>query len=284
MPNRNIVGDYRYGYQGEFAEKEPELGEGKNSFQLRLWDARIGRWLSPDPKGEFFSPYLGMGNNPINLIDPDGGKTCCKGSGTDGDPIVLDEVVITAKVDKPDSGGGWLSWVQTGLDILGSTEIPIVSQIADISSGVISLTQGDTTGALMSFGGAFIPGMSQAKLLRNGLKHGDEIVEGAYEVYKFVDKNNPELVKYVGITKQGINKRAKQHMNDPHKADWIFDTKVEKVTGGLNKTDAKILEQKLINKHGFEVAPKSSATLNGGGTLKNKINSISPKKWGGNGI
>ena len=43
------------------------------AFQLRLWDGRIGRWLSIDPAGEFHCPYLGMGNNPVNAIDPDGG-------------------------------------------------------------------------------------------------------------------------------------------------------------------------------------------------------------------
>ena len=74
MPNRHIESDYRYGYQGEFAEKESELGNGINSFELRLWDARIGRWLTTDPYGQYASPYLGMGNNPIRIIDPDGGK------------------------------------------------------------------------------------------------------------------------------------------------------------------------------------------------------------------
>jgi hypothetical protein len=43
------------------------------AFQLRLWDGRIGRWLSPDPYRQHASPYLGMGNNPIGGIDPDGG-------------------------------------------------------------------------------------------------------------------------------------------------------------------------------------------------------------------
>ena len=71
MPNRNIVGDYRYAYQGQ--EKDSETG--KEAFELRLWDGRIGRWLTVDPAGEFFSPYLGMGNNPISLTDPDGGST-----------------------------------------------------------------------------------------------------------------------------------------------------------------------------------------------------------------
>jgi RHS repeat-associated protein len=71
MPSRNLEGGYRYGYQGEFAEKDPETGF--NSFELRLWDARIGRWMSPDPYGQYPSAYLGMGNNPINGVDPDGG-------------------------------------------------------------------------------------------------------------------------------------------------------------------------------------------------------------------
>jgi len=69
MPNRNLKGDYRYAYQGQ--EKDPETG--MEAFQLRLWDSRIGRWLTPDPYAQYHSPYLGMDNNPINGIDPDGG-------------------------------------------------------------------------------------------------------------------------------------------------------------------------------------------------------------------
>ncbi|APD07043.1 hypothetical protein UJ101_01527 [Flavobacteriaceae bacterium UJ101] len=62
--------DYRYAYQGQ--EKDDETG--MEAFELRLWDSRIGRWLTPDPVGQYPSPYLGMGNNPISRIDPDGGK------------------------------------------------------------------------------------------------------------------------------------------------------------------------------------------------------------------
>lgn len=73
MPNRNVEGDYRYAYQGQ--EKDPETG--KEAFELRLWDGRIGRWLTTDPAREFVSPYLGMANNPISLTDPDGGCVKC---------------------------------------------------------------------------------------------------------------------------------------------------------------------------------------------------------------
>ena len=65
----NVVGDYRYKFQGQ--EKDSETG--KEAFELRLWDGRIGRWLTTDPYGQYSSPYVGMGNDPINGIDPDGG-------------------------------------------------------------------------------------------------------------------------------------------------------------------------------------------------------------------
>ena len=34
----------------------------------------IGRWLSPDPYAQHWSPYLAMSNNPVSFIDPDGGQ------------------------------------------------------------------------------------------------------------------------------------------------------------------------------------------------------------------
>jgi len=70
VPNRHGSNDnYRYAFQGQELDKET----GMEAFQLRLWDGRLGRWLSPDLMGQYASPYLGMGNNPISMIDPDGG-------------------------------------------------------------------------------------------------------------------------------------------------------------------------------------------------------------------
>ncbi|KYG81080.1 RHS repeat-associated protein [Roseivirga ehrenbergii] len=62
--------DYRFGYQGQFAEKDKETGW--NAFEARMWDSNIGRWAAVDPSRQFWSGYLGLGNNPINGIDPDG--------------------------------------------------------------------------------------------------------------------------------------------------------------------------------------------------------------------
>ncbi len=87
-------GVYRYGFRGQ--ESDPETG--KEAFQLRLWDSRIGRWLTTDPYGQFASPYLGMGNNPITMVDPDGGYSCPNPPCNDTvDGGSLGEVVINSK-------------------------------------------------------------------------------------------------------------------------------------------------------------------------------------------
>jgi len=61
---------YRYAYQGQYNEKDPETNW--NAYKLRMYDARTGRWMSIDPADQYASPYLGMGNNPVNGTDPDG--------------------------------------------------------------------------------------------------------------------------------------------------------------------------------------------------------------------
>ena len=82
--------NYGRGYQGQNTSQDAE--SGYMSFELRDYDTRIGRWLIVDPKRQHFSPYLGMGNNPISGMDPTGG------SGFDPSTDVLDNGDGTYKV------------------------------------------------------------------------------------------------------------------------------------------------------------------------------------------
>jgi RHS repeat-associated protein len=56
-------------------EKESDLSEGIYTTEYRLYDARVGRWLSIDP---LFEKYVGMSPynycmlNPLVMVDPDG--------------------------------------------------------------------------------------------------------------------------------------------------------------------------------------------------------------------
>ena len=72
MADRQVTQEaYRYGYQGQYSEESDVTGW--NEFDLRMYDARFGRWISPDPYGQFFSDYLGMANNPNSSVDINGG-------------------------------------------------------------------------------------------------------------------------------------------------------------------------------------------------------------------
>jgi len=62
---------YRFGYQGDFSEDDTEE-TGFNHFEAREYDSRLGRWMVMDPARQYASGYLGIGNNPISGVDPDG--------------------------------------------------------------------------------------------------------------------------------------------------------------------------------------------------------------------
>lgn len=79
-------------------------------------------------------------------------------------------------------------------------------------------------------------------------------------------------VKYVGITERDVQIRAKEHQNSgTDRSDLRYDA----IKTGLTKTQARILEQQLINKYGM---------IKNGGMLYNRINSIAPRHWNKYGI
>jgi len=82
-----------YLYQGAYSELDDDIGW--TDFSLRNYDAQIGRWVQQDPYQQFASPYVGMGDDPINNTDPSGGIVPIGGmSQTAATAITLGEVVI----------------------------------------------------------------------------------------------------------------------------------------------------------------------------------------------
>jgi RHS repeat-associated protein len=76
MPGRKFSsGNYRYGFNGKEEDDEVK-GDGNSlDFGARIYDSRLGRWLSVDPLQKnypFASTYNFVLNNPILCSDPDG--------------------------------------------------------------------------------------------------------------------------------------------------------------------------------------------------------------------
>nr|YP_009330301.1 hypothetical protein [Lambia antarctica]ANN39012.1 hypothetical protein [Lambia antarctica] len=82
----NICGQYDYSIYGKpkviqtppidynclFTDHEYDFESGFYNMEIRLYDPQIGRFLMIDPKAEFFSPYVYVGNNPLIATDPTG--------------------------------------------------------------------------------------------------------------------------------------------------------------------------------------------------------------------
>lgn len=126
---------------------------------------------------------------------------------------------------------------------------------------------------LIDIASLFIPGPEElvlakygSKILRGGKaaekvaqKLADKKAVKNYWVYE--SKNAAGKTQYVGITNK-VSRRADQHLKTKGIEIRPLDV------GPLTKAEARGVEQALINQHGL---------AKDGGTLMNKINSISPK-------
>ncbi len=59
-------------FRPKFGSHEWNQRTGLYNFGARYFDPSIGRFISPDPAGQFVSPYLYGADNPASYIDPDG--------------------------------------------------------------------------------------------------------------------------------------------------------------------------------------------------------------------
>jgi RHS repeat-associated protein len=73
--NYESYGYYRYGFNGKENDNEVKGAGNQQDYGMRIYDPRLGRFLSVDPltSGQpFYSPYNYAGNKPIVSIDRNG--------------------------------------------------------------------------------------------------------------------------------------------------------------------------------------------------------------------
>jgi RHS repeat-associated protein len=90
LPGRSYSAEnYRYAFQGQEKSQDGTIWD---QFELRQYNHDLGRWFSPDPYGQFSSPYIAMANNPVSTTDPDGGYTKIGTYGTESYGEVKDRI------------------------------------------------------------------------------------------------------------------------------------------------------------------------------------------------
>ena len=195
---------YRLGYQGQFAEEDQETG--LNQFEARLYDPRIGRWLTTDPAGQFHSPYLGMGNNPIGGVDKDGGVAVQVVTGVIG---ALVNTGITLYVMADDANGiSNIDWNGKALTRVGAAFITGGLAGSGLSGSVVSSLLGNGSDQFIKNDFSFENfdlvefGTSGGGALVGGLA-GDALVDSRW-IKSLIDANVARGVIQNGEVVQGV--------------------------------------------------------------------------------
>lgn len=130
-----------YRYTGQEFDAELEL----YNYRARFYDPRLGRFYATDPKAQFASPYLYAGNNPINLVDPDGAEL-----------VTFLAIVAVGALVGAAAGGGVAAYkgVEEGLEgwdlagyIAAGAGIGAVAGAASAAGGVAAFAAGSAVAA-----------------------------------------------------------------------------------------------------------------------------------------
>ena len=74
-PSKKCANAYTFGFNGKEMDNETYGTGNEYDFGSRIYNPRLGRWLSLDPlmsKYPYLSPYNFVANSPISMVDPDG--------------------------------------------------------------------------------------------------------------------------------------------------------------------------------------------------------------------
>jgi RHS repeat-associated protein len=80
---------YRYGYNGKEKDNDGKVGGSTYDYGFRIYNPRIGRFLSVDPLAKsypWYTPYQFAGNKPIKFSDLDGLEEKKEGTSQETDP------------------------------------------------------------------------------------------------------------------------------------------------------------------------------------------------------
>jgi RHS repeat-associated protein len=117
MPGRNMAsGSYRYGFNGKENDNEVKGTGNEQDYGMRMYDDRVGRFLSVDPLASsypYYTPYQFAGNKPISSVDMDGAedKPAVTGHEKNGDKEVTSKHVTVGSEETPLLTGLTSYWI-----------------------------------------------------------------------------------------------------------------------------------------------------------------------------
>lgn len=247
----------------DYTNKEQDDESGLSYFEARYMSTDLGRFISEDPwEGDYSDPqslnkYAYARNNPIKFVDPDGQKFS----------LTSLNKVLGATVSVQKFIGDSLTFGQYSRAVNQASNAGAQLAVDGVSVGSVASAAGQVAtatartaipaaanGALSAIGsGAGVGATATSQVTRTTATTGVTVYQSVSEA---------GVVQYVGIT-NNIARRAAEHA-----AQRGIQISPIQGLSGLTRYEARAVEQALIEKHGLQRF---------GGTLLNKINSISIK-------
>ena len=145
MPGRQYSSGtgYRFGFNGKEMDNEVKGVGNSVDFGARIYDSRLGKWLSPDAfekKYPYLTPYNFCANVPILYVDPDGNIiTISSTQYKEHEPIVTVVVFKDGKLfnkDGTDYVGNdeYILKVQNTLNNLKAIDVRVNQVITDLEN------------------------------------------------------------------------------------------------------------------------------------------------------
>jgi RHS repeat-associated protein len=190
---------YRYGFNGKENDNEVKGTGNQQDYGMRIYDPRIGKFLSVDPlQNQFpwFSSFQYAGNNPISFIDLDGAEPKKK-SVNYGKSVIIGLVYVKSLSDSYLSKNFKAvnrNWLGKTTDMNGG-----LKYIQSLSDGMRETTE--LTNVIFNTHGGITALSKQAGFLPNPSNSKEQIVTA--DIKKFVADRDDESL--IGFKKESLS-------------------------------------------------------------------------------
>ena len=197
MPGRKYTAGsgYRYGFNGK--EKASEITSDDYDYAARIYDGKLGRFLSVDPlqtKYSYITPYHFAGNNPTASIDSDGRDTI--------------RFVSTVTIFSPITGP---SGLKVGGASFASSEVTIQPAKGKDIFYIVNVTIIESANGSSYPSGKTTEFSPNANLKENGgLLTGTGITKSQSNI-PFIDVNDPDAISLAKIAPEELISYLEKH-------------------------------------------------------------------------
>jgi len=215
------AGAYRFGFNGKENDNEVKGIGNQQDYGMRIYDPRIGRFLSVDPLTKnypWYTPYSFAGNKPIWAIDVDGAEEYIKTFKYEDGKATLLRIVQNSEIQirftSNSEKNGQTPFVREIID-KRTGKLMNPAEIGQVQHQYVD-SKGTKLNIRRNYGGSYVPGDNETMPLGSNNYLGSIYIGPDNPTYK--DVNGKTQYDYRREPQDEVDAAAMQHDIDYDKA------------------------------------------------------------------